>query len=538
MRRLGWHALLCTVVATLLAQTALAQWGPAPPAAYPPSGYAPAATYPPAPEANPWGQGVYQRPPYTANRGYPGGGYYPTAHLQESQPLPAPAAPMEPMEPMPPMNPPMTRQPAQPMAPRPTPAPPMPGAAEPYHAGPNPAPSPHGVWGQPQPNMPAPTYYHQPACSGGVYQPTWQPQACPPPQTPIAACCESGIWYSRSSALILGRERGNRLWVSYENNNNPNQLMHTNDAHVDWNGGGEVILGRQFACSPWAIEVAYWQLATLEGSSSVTHANLVSTPLDLTDVDFGLADADTYFDSAAEHRLRRDNDFLNIEINLVNRDLLGSRCGSAASMRSGACGYGSCCDVGCCPPPRYVLRGLAGFRYFRFEESIVFSSLDDGGSWGGAGGANEAHLEDHVVNSLLGFQFGSYMAWNATDRFALTCAPRIGLFNNRVNHRFELYRGDGVHATPDPASGIGGGYPIDTSEDVFSVLCQLDVGVKYCVYRNWSLVGGYRLVALSNIALADEQIPPYLADIPEIANIDTSNSLLLHGAYFGVGCNW
>ena len=45
-------------------------------------------------------------------------------------------------------------------------------------------------------------------------------------------------------------------------------------------------------------------------------------------------------------------------------------------------------------------------------------------------------------------------------------------------------------------------------------------------------------VAITDVGLADEQIPPYVVDIPEIASIDHNSDLILHGAFFGVGYNF
>jgi hypothetical protein len=45
---------------------------------------------------------------------------------------------------------------------------------------------------------------------------------------------------------------------------------------------------------------------------------------------------------------------------------------------------------------------------------------------------------------------------------------------------------------------------------------------------------GYRVLAATGIGLADNQIPPYLNDIPTIQDIDRNGSLILHGAFAGL----
>ena len=42
---------------------------------------------------------------------------------------------------------------------------------------------------------------------------------------------------------------------------------------------------------------------------------------------------------------------------------------------------------------------------------------------------------------------------------------------------------------------------------------------------------GYRLIAISELGLADNQIPFYIVDIPEIRRVDSNGDLLLHGGF-------
>jgi hypothetical protein len=67
---------------------------------------------------------------------------------------------------------------------------------------------------------------------------------------------------------------------------------------------------------------------------------------------------------------------------------------------------------------------------------------------------------------------------------------------------------------------------------------QIDVGVDWQLSRNWSARVGYRVVALTGVALADDQFPQYIVDMPEIAHIDSHSSLLLHGAFAGLTYNF
>jgi len=56
--------------------------------------------------------------------------------------------------------------------------------------------------------------------------------------------------------------------------------------------------------------------------------------------------------------------------------------------------------------------------------------------------------------------------------------------------------------------------------------------------ENWSAQVGYRVVAITGVGLADNQIPQDIADIPEIGDIDSNGNLVLHGAFAGVRFNF
>ena len=71
-------------------------------------------------------------------------------------------------------------------------------------------------------------------------------------------------------------------------------------------------------------------------------------------------------------------------------------------------------------------------------------------------------------------------------------------------------------------------------KDDVSFLAELDLGLAYQLTRHWSIYGGYRAVAVTGLALADNQIPFFLVDYPAYADIETNGSLILHGAMFGV----
>lgn len=342
-----------------------------------------------------------------------------------------------------------------------------------------------------------------------------------PPRSPACgmepSCCTfQPLWYASAAGLILARDHANGIWTTYETNNNPNELMRTTDAATEWRGGYDVKIGRRFGpCGCWAIEGGYWAIDRFSGQASMSllPANTVSTPLIVSDIEFGGVNGTYFFDNAAEHRLWRTNRVQNVEISLVRR----LPCDPCAMLSS------------------WDLSLLAGVRYFNFEEELTFGSLANGGTWGGNGGLDEAYLREYVNNNLIGFQFGAEGGYRLGRTIRLFVTPKLGIYNNHIESRFDLVRGDGTHARPTPASGVTGTYPVLAEKDVFAFLGQIDVGLDWEFHPGWSAFLGYRLVAATGIALADHQIPTYVVDIhDDLADVDANGNLLVHGAFAGL----
>lgn len=339
--------------------------------------------------------------------------------------------------------------------------------------------------------------------------------ACETPCTSCETvpCCEPCCtlpWYVSVSGLVLGRDQANRVWTSHQANEEANQIMNTQDIEMPWAGGGEITLGRSFCCGTYGIEATYWQLGQVTGRASVTNPNGVSTPLDLRYLEVGpVGDrvlVSTLFDGAEEHRLRRSNEAYNVELNALYYG------------RPGDGFYGS------------SVNWLVGARFLKFNDDLLFSSLASG-SWGGSGGVNEGYLGDNLENYLVGVQVGFQARSASWHRLSTLLTTKFGVYNNHIKNDFMLYRGDGYNAQIQPASGLSGGYPIHSTANVFSTVAEVDLGVEWNFNSRLSAGVGYRVIAISGIGLADNQIPFYIVDVPEIERIDCNGDLLLHGAF-------
>ncbi len=330
-------------------------------------------------------------------------------------------------------------------------------------------------------------------------------------------CCSP--WYASASVLVMGRDEANRVFTTYEiGNESNNELL---DDGLRWRWGGEIRFGRRFCCDKWALEATYWGLDSFRGFASATHPNTVGTPLVVSGIEFpnpspppAFVNGTSYFDNATEHRLWRQDEVHSVELNLVRRQ---------ASIPS---------DF------PWQVDWLMGVRFFRFDENFTFGSVASPYVFGQYGGIYEAYIHDQVTNDLVGFQFGFDADYYVVPRCRLYLSPKFGIMNNQIDQYFHIYRGDGVAAQPTAASGQTGSFPVRSSEDNISFLMQVDLGVQWDFARNWSARIGYRVLALTGIALADHQIPPYIVDIPVIADIDTNGELVLHGAVLGVTYNF
>jgi hypothetical protein len=358
-----------------------------------------------------------------------------------------------------------------------------------------------------------------PATLNGSCQSSFGQAVCAPGSecapAPAVACFEAN-WFVSARGLMMGRNGTNRLWTTYESNNNPNQMMNS-DLDMGWSGGGEIRFGRWFCCGTVGVESVYWTLDPMNAwaSAGFSDGRTVGTPLLVNDIEFNdgvnpPVNGTALFDGARRHSLHRVNEFQNVEVNMLFSQ------------------------------PETMCEGLldvdvfAGARYFRFYDSLRFASLAGGGTWGGSG-TDEAYLNDRVINNLVGAQLGCNVNYLLGYNLRLFFNPSIGAYNNHIQNLFELYRGDGVVATPTAASGMQAySYPVNSHKDVLAFLTQIDLGLDWQFAPNWNAYIGYRVLIATGIGNADAQIPPYVVDIPEIADIDYNGELILHGAFAGL----
>lgn len=326
-------------------------------------------------------------------------------------------------------------------------------------------------------------------------------------------CCP---WYGSVSALVMTRDRANKLWTTYEADNAPNQIATFRD--YDWQWGGQVTLGRHFCCGcdPWSIEATYWGLTDFDNCTSPAQVvPYYSTPFQVGDLDIanhpGSPTANFWFDNSPQHLVWRDSEFHNVELNLVRNQLLGCECGP------------------------WNVDWLVGIRYFRFRDHLVFGAQH--GPWDMDGNTSPfegdwIYLNDEIANNLIGMQMGLNAEYRIGCRCKLFVTPKFGVYDNYMTLDYDIHTQDGTHATqtayPDRQ------YPIHATHNGFSFLTEVDVGAKWQFSPHWEAMAGYRVVAVTGAGLAENQVPHFGVDTPAVADIDRNGSLILHGAFMGL----
>lgn len=319
------------------------------------------------------------------------------------------------------------------------------------------------------------------------------------------ACCApcGPVWIGTLGGLFLARDRPNPVWLTFDNTNvNSNLLSSTDAVDDDYIAGYEIRFGRRVFDNVF-LQATYWSIGVTNDSSTIhSPSNILNTTLTVSGVPLGGTTLDHFYDNAAYHRIQRRNEFHNVELNLLSGTTYNS---------------GNWCSLG----------WLAGVRYFRFDESLLFAGASANNDFMSAGGTESAFYQIDVENNLTGGQVGGQVNWFLGPNVRLFAAPSVGIYANSISHQSRVLRGDGLEA-----------FTIRSHKIDAATLAQLDLGVS-ASFASW--VGGYigyRVVSVSGMGLSDNQIPANLSDAGGIARIDSNGHLLLHGWTAGLQFSW
>ena len=335
-------------------------------------------------------------------------------------------------------------------------------------------------------------------------------------------------WFGGIYGLYMTRDRENNLCLTvdeFASGGTGDQVLKSREASMDWAGGAEVRVGRTFCDSCYGWEAVYWGIYENGEEASVfqsDYAGNMVTSRRLDDLNLGADNVGTqHFDTAAMHRLERNYEFQNVEINL---------------LRIPGCGYTSGCGgCGNCGTG-FTAGGTFGVRYFRFDEDFLYSS-DQDLTWGNDPD-DEAHYLVDVENHLIGLQLGAQANYNMNCRWGFFTDLKFGAYANYMTQSQSVRDGAGNYATVNNGPFNGDEYNFESDKDDFAFLGELRLGVNYQITQRWRAVAAYRALAVTGVALSPDQVPDYFYDMAEAQQIKSSGSLILHGFQLGVECNF
>ena len=337
-------------------------------------------------------------------------------------------------------------------------------------------------------------------------------------------CCSR--WFASFDALYMTRNRPNKVYTSAQANDQVNQ-GYFNDANWTW--GGQTSVGYRFGCGcDWALQGTYWGLAdsSSDGNPGMTGPYVTPMIFGLTSMlsttgglvtpfnPTGTGTANQWFDQSPNHHIWRNYEAQNLELNLV-RTVCGDECN------------------------RVGIDFMVGVRWFHFQDGLVFGAQREAN---GSDYDNDwIYLNDRITNDLVGVQAGFNASYRFADCWKAFITPKFGVFNNHMTLDYNVYAVSSTNSTQYQASSqtyANPNYPVHAATDGFAFMTQVDLGLDWQVTRHVSTQLGYRVVAVTGMGLADNQIPFYGNDTEAIADIDRNGSLILHGAFGGLTFSW
>ena len=327
---------------------------------------------------------------------------------------------------------------------------------------------------------------------------------------------DGSLWFTSMAGLVMTRDRANNIELSSSTVAFSDPLLMTRDASMDWGGGFDIRFGRFFNNRQQAWEVVYWGLFADAESADATDpdgagAAALTTPFQFDSLSYnGLSNPVlNVFNGAARHRLIRDYEFQNVEVNL----------------------WGN--THGWEPAGGLQVGWQAGIRFFRLRDSLQFMSDASDGVFTGA--VDEVTYAVDVRNRLLGVQFGGLAQRSFKDRWNVSAAIKVGLFGNHITNNSTLGGSAGSAFVDDPANSFdGNAYRIHSDKDDVSMLGEIDLGVTYQIRHRWRAFLGYRAAAITGVGLSTNQFPTDFSNLTEAGVIQSNGSLILHGGYAGI----
>ena len=222
------------------------------------------------------------------------------------------------------------------------------------------------------------------------------------------------------------------------------------------------------------------------------------------DVQLGGASVFDILNAASEWRLQRDTEIHNVEINLLRN------AGQTRSFFKGTTN----------------VEWIAGIRWLKFSEGLSFQSVN----FGQPAFPEFTFYNLDVENNLVGAQLGLRLERAMGKRGSFSLGSKFGVFNNDI-HTTQLIFDQNINLATVPSGPID--YSFGARKDEVATLGEFDFGFNYQVSQSVRANIGYRVIGITGLGLAADQIPANFNDTQEIQRVKSNGSLLLHGFHFG-----
>jgi hypothetical protein len=400
---------------------------------------------------------------------------------------------------------------------------------------------------------------------------------------PCRAGC--GYWFGGVYGLLMERDQSSCVPVGFAASGlavggyptSDDVRLFSDDAEVGYQGGVEARLGRTFGCCVdpctgcssgprWGLEGVYWQIFDQDDSAFYYDNATMRTQ---TMIDFrglryddgdGLRPVNHYYDYAPpvsdytsggtldllEVRtlwVRRSFEATNFELNLLRL----SACGGGASFAAGPAACGPACDSGCngcalnpsgmsyrgqnCCGSRFSCTGVLGFRYLEFDDlfalGVVYQNVT-------TPIIDSLTYQMDVENRLAGFQLGCNNMYRIGCRWGIHLNTLVGVYGNDIDvHQRFITPANSVtyFGSGDEFGGRG-------SKTDVAMVGEMRLGASYQCSCHCRLYGGWRVLGVTGVALADDQIPGAFNDSAQLGCISSDGSLLVHGLQTGLEWNY
>lgn len=350
-----------------------------------------------------------------------------------------------------------------------------------------------------------------------------------------AGCCEPVCtkWFGGVNALIMTRNHHSGLITAYDSTTG-NTIMGSCSTNMTYTGGIDTTVGRMFGCcGNTGIMVNYWGLYPQNYTAQAwggDFANGVSTPISFNGLQYndgtGNQAYSNFYNNATLQRIEQQLTINSVEVNLIGNSLYGSNVWG---------GNNACCGTGGCNGSRLGMGWGAGIRYFQFNDSFKMYSDPTDVVFNGA--ANEVCYHTTTKNNLLGFQLAGGLNYCVTNRLSIYGMSRAGIYGNNVSQS-QYAAGTLGDATVAAGPFAGHAYRVSGGTMDLAFIGQLDLGTRWQVSNRWSINAGYRIVGLSGLALATQQVPQDFSNIGIASHVNNNGSTILNGAYIGATLNF